>query len=123
MCERAMEIQVLWRPHMADWYYNKIGHIDWVRVDRHPTGKHLDDLDIDYNEEINFIWLPRQDQLQEIVGSSSYNTFYELVQEMTMYEFLDSWKPVKDEDSIEMIWLHYVMLKKYNKTWHDENWV
>ena len=46
MCD-CPEIQSLWNPKGADFFWNKVGHVTWIMVERHPTGNHIDNLDID----------------------------------------------------------------------------
>ena len=65
------------------------------------------------------IWLPRQDQLQEILGDvmglqPEFLAKY-------LYEFAVS-KVTKLFDTMEQLWLAFVMKEKFNKTWNGENW-
>lgn len=72
-------------------------------------------------------WLPRQDQLQAIVGD--YNTclekLYWWVEQGTMKspDGDDYWGYNRSQfTSMEQLWLAYVMKEKYNKVWDGENW-
>lgn len=77
------------------------------------------------------IWLPRQDQLQEIVEIKTAQQFSDkfLGKEGICIEFLDSSVPNALEDywvqftSMEQLWLAFVMKEKYNKVWDGERWV
>ena len=73
------------------------------------------------SKEYSFIWLPRQDQLQEMVINSDYA--------MTYCSRLWDWAGkqmsghyVMKFASMEQLWLALVMKEKYNKTWNGETW-
>jgi hypothetical protein len=68
------------------------------------------------------IWLPRQDQLQEMVANKDRRQH----QWQALLDYFTMWvdttvKPNKGW-SFEQLWLAYVMEKKYNKTWQDGEW-
>ena len=48
------------------------------------------------------VWLPRQDQLQEMVEKDNFSV---------------------KATSMEQLWLAFVMKEKYNKQWNGEGWV
>ena len=100
MCEKAIEIQRHY-PDVTDphnWWHKK--------------------------EHGGLIWLPRQDQLQEMVKSDIHphwqlNNFvdaglYDYIQEMGEY--------AKQFSSMEQLWLALVMREKYSKIWNGEVW-
>jgi len=60
------------------------------------------------------IWLPRQDQLQEMVGQP-YSRPSKQLRELA--EFSDEGHP---SASFEQLWLAFVMKEKYGKTWKGE---
>jgi len=69
------------------------------------------------------LWLPRQDQLQEMIeiGASgkyahdfAYH-FWNFVQHNTV--------AVTHCDSMEQLWLAFVMKEKYNEVWNEEDWI
>ena len=79
------------------------------------------------NGAYKIVWLPRQDQLQDMVPIK-LDKFYTLVEgfysfftaehgERTMYQTLFS--------SMEQLWLAFVMHKKYQKQWNpsENKWV
>lgn len=71
-----------------------------------------------------FIWLPRQDQLQEMVKSKAFS-YYHLWCKMYQY-FSCSENPYGVKIglmSMEQLWLAFVMREKYHKTWNGEDWV
>jgi len=99
MCEKAEEIQKHWKPHEGD--------IIQIR-----------------NREL-VSWLPKQDQLQEMVfenwGSPElidgfHQWYYDLFKESNKnYQCEAEW-------SMEQLWLAFVMKEKYNKEWNGESW-
>ena len=71
-------------------------------------------------EKESITWLPRQDQLQEMVykeqtaqGKLCY--FHDWI------GLVDKWHFKKDM-SMEQLWLAFVMKEKYNKTWDGSEW-
>ena len=68
------------------------------------------------------IWLPRQDELQEMVKESSLSesltAFYHW-----NYDIGFIWKSDKEFTSMEQLWLAYVMQELYQKTWNGSDWV
>ena len=71
------------------------------------------------------IWLPRQDQLQEMVDLDIWELATDLDEFIyTKDRDLPS-KPVRGLKSMEQLWLAYVMYEKFNKVWDDkqEEWI
>jgi hypothetical protein len=77
------------------------------------------------------VWLPRQDQLQEMVVSLEHDK-YPLWQYL-INDFIYWWetnylkKPESYSQghppSLERLWLAFVMKEKFNKTWNSTDWV
>jgi len=74
---------------------------------------------------ITYIWLPRQDQLQDMVFNTFINdktrTLYTILICLENFEvenkiFSENW-------SMEQLWLAFVMQEKYNKKWNGKDWV
>jgi len=68
------------------------------------------------------VWLPRQDQLQEMIYSSPD------MEEVVKFAIKVHQNDVNTEyylnsGSLEQLWLKYVMKEKFNKTWNGEDWV
>ena len=62
------------------------------------------------------IWLPRQDQLQEMVGGNLH------------YLIIDFFDWVRHENSVlytsmEQLWLAFVMKALYSKVWDGTEWI
>ena len=144
MCEKAEEIQ-----EMLDNSYYTIENVFAVRAKRKQCiheeeklfipysydkvycercGKKLEEYETEYiatysqkpfhllNDEVQkFIWLPRQDQLQQMIAKFyllPFNTFHKFCIK-NQVEF----------NSMEQLWLTFVMWQKYHKIWNGEDWV
>lgn len=81
--------------------------------------------------ENSLLWLPRQDQLQEIVLGTYHfyalPTFFKLFcGNEEMYEGLYTKKGfglANKFTSLEQFWLAFVMHEKYNKIWNEKDWI
>ena len=75
-----------------------------------------------FHNENNFIWLPCQDQLQEMVVYKAYKEgLYQKAYLFSEY-VLNNINIQKLYCSMEQLWLAFVMREKYNKTWDGKNW-
>ncbi|GAV11437.1 hypothetical protein [Paenibacillus sp. NAIST15-1] len=74
------------------------------------------ELDYEISAVSEHLWLPRLDQIQEMLfkGSNCY--------EKTMYfvRWIDTNKYYMSDESPEELWLKYLMEKQYNKKWRNE---
>lgn len=66
-----------------------------------------------------YIWLPRQDQLQEMVNEDWAITFAHFCVWFSKYELI----LLGDIKSMEQLWLAFVMKEKYGKVWDGEDWI
>ena len=105
MCEKAVEIQEPWvisGRNIGDFYYNLHTH-------HRDIWKAHNKLASDFD-----IWLPRQDQLQEIYCAEyafGLRWFYEFAI-VNQIKF----------NSMEQIWLAFAMQEKYGKVWDGKDW-
>ena len=111
MCEKAEEIQKL-RPSGAD-----IHDYFWCPV--HGLGCDLD----------NAIWLPLQHQLQEMAKSiyekdiqESINFHIVLLDDFQDWVLNQALYTSRQLQSMEQLWLAFVMKEKYNKVWDGDKW-
>ena len=126
MCEKALEIQELHIPQEGDFIIN--GGYKLLEIIIHsPSDGYLGILEsspgYEYNEDeitsihnLNFIWLPRQDQLLDMVDEfliSSGETGY-CVENKLFRCFADT---------LEQALMKFVMRNKFNKMWNFENWI
>ena len=136
MCERAKEIQcdrILGRYDFGDIYYLKSGHKHGGKF--RFIGSY-DGYDCDKELIEKSIWLPTQEQLQEMLTmDTEYAKEYNKKEGAIFcgfYIFLDmmDWvrnclkKPTTINcNSMNEMWLIFVMSEKYSKIWTGEKWV
>jgi len=95
---------------VGDFYYNK--DFEALNECSHCGHKRV------YTEKTKSIWLPRQDQLQEMVTNFNiYNTTEDFSKWVNI-----AFRSAVNWGSLEQMWLSYVMNKKYNKTWNGKKW-
>lgn len=116
MCEKAKEIQELWEPEDGDFvfYHHSLGN-----------GKEEICVEVGHNSTADR-WLPRQDQLQEMVRGRNpipaalLWDFARWEDDASFSRYgLKSWEDL----SFEMLWLAYVMHKLHNKVWNGTDWI
>ena len=125
MCKTAGEIQKLWRPQIGDYAICSLGYIGILINDEKQNIKYPDG-----NECIAYvgvslngkpwssrkpIWLPTQSQLQSMITNKGYFRF-SLIE--LFYRFANA--NADKFDSMDEIWLAFVMKMLYNKVWDDE---
>ena len=130
MCRKAVEIQDR-EPEQFDLYYpNGIYIYHTLRAGGAPDsyqfqrGFDMGGANCVYKDDIG-CWLPRQDQLQEMVlKKDRYLTgmFYNLYEFSREHLYSDDGNTLIFH-SFEQLWLAYVMKEKYNKVWNDKEWV
>jgi len=106
MCERAEKIQKEWKPDNGDFYMYK------------PTGNQsIISLENQLFETEHDVWLPRQDQLQEML-SDNFDSIHDMFGEFTCWIY-------DLQTTAEQLWLAFVMSEKYNKVWSTtkKDWV
>lgn len=124
MCERAKKIQEIWKPCLGDYLYDKFsGHTKVLTTELY--WQHQEDPRVDLVKCNGFIWLPRQDQLQEIFceeyegGKDLWDAFYDFLTLKSTYigKYIGMY-------SAEKLFLAFVMLKRFKKVWDDrkEEW-
>lgn len=106
MCKEATEIQTQ-KPEGSQGefvYYDTDGF----------AGQECDDVPL-----TPFLWLLRQDQLQEMIGS--FEDCLNLIDRWDAENALGYDYP--DVTSMEQLWIALVMEEKYNKVWNGDNWI
>ena len=121
MCEKAKEVQKEWKtPGDNDCY---IYTDEPIKVWFFPS-----DLRGRVSiGEWKLIWIPRQDQLQEMVIGES-NDFIGLLSKA--FCWTKEYKTINNIavyytskfNSMEQLWLAFVMEEKYNKIWNGKKW-
>ena len=78
-------------------------------------------------ESPKHVWLPRQDQLQEMIEwESKYKLKFDFSKGMYWLRVLDRAAFMLYElsgASMEQLWLSFVMKEKYNKIWTGTEWI
>src|SRR4030042_473190 len=75
-----------------------------------------------YLKKIKAVWLPRQDQLQEMV-IEKYATPWDLAIAFSNVLMGNNASSFDTFDSMEKLWLAFIMLEKRRKKWKEEEWV
>lgn len=131
MCTAAREIQLLWHTDAGDFFFTKNPNLSLDPVESYPFGSvgiHMCAMGsnecwfADPNEDT---WLPRQDQLQEMLNPVEQEGFlerfpYDLEWEVPPFTYGDF---RSRKVSWEMLWLIHVMSEKFRKTWNGEAWL
>jgi hypothetical protein len=138
MCSKATEIQEL---RKVDKSYNEGDFLAESKycvsvAYSYPSSlEYAEDGFMDQIEqrESHEIWLPRQDQLQEMVGIDKKYSFNRVIE--NFYKFAESTYPFMDEcgwksegdihHSFEQLWLAFVMKENFEKEWNEDkkDWI
>ena len=137
MCEKAEEIQRKWSPSDWDWVYCRnegcvvvlsgystdggyYGHETPSKKIDYYTGSCDDISQKDYKKY--HIWLPHQNQLQEMAFSedTGVQTITTALEQFSKSEIGSA---ISILGSMEQLWLAFVMKEKYDKVWDGSNWI
>jgi len=121
MAKRAVEVQGLWKPSKGDAYI--IGGA--MPGDKHFGVTYLGccwqkcsgcRFEV---EELKYecVWLPRQDQLQDMIDKPLANLT------KRFYDYLKTTGFEVNLNSMEQLWLAFVMHEKYQKKWGGQDWI
>ena len=106
MCAKAEEIQAAWKPRAGDFYiYGK----QWTEHGVEVLGSVYQ-----YVFAPDFIWLPRQDQLQKMMGLPLWRLNFDY-SKWLYHDHLEL-------KSMEQLWLAFVMRELYKKRWGEIEW-
>lgn len=145
MCEKATEIQEMWQYDDGDFYLHRFTTRN-VEEDRFKwmIGKEIvmtmciscnirdsygDQYVSEYNPKGENIWLPRQDQLQEIVfegetfGSHVATAMFKLLSDYLHRITNPKCEYWHDFESLEQLWLAFTMKERYDKVWNGTEWI
>lgn len=118
---KALRIQELWKPSIGDFYACKYDYAKTLKLPQ--IGVLCSDIDI---QPQNYTWLPKQDQLQKIYIDNLPKNIRE--SEYIRIEILDDFQNwvfnkcpnwMLDFDSLEQLWLAFVMQENYNSYWNE----
>jgi len=117
MCEGIEEIQEQWQPEFGDFYVSmSLGLTS-------PCQPIMSDLEkkVSYLKTIKAVWLPRQDQLQEMV-IENYAMPWDLAIAFSNVLMGENASYFEKFDSMEKLWLAFIILEKYKRKWNDGEW-
>jgi len=124
MCEKAEEMQEKWKPERGDYYRkyhfskNKVKIYSKIAV-YPPLSNHKRFLLKNIGKKNSpFVWLPRQDQLQEMLFDEFYDNPFDIEIIFNEWMVLDKYILMK-YNFLEEAWLEFVMKEKYNKVWNN----
>jgi len=120
MCD-CPEIQEEWKSGdlcKGDFYFSRDRHGRPTSVVDIYDGKGWALLPRD----VNFGWLPRQDQIQEMAGGLSPDKtgYSQLLHDF--FQFIE-FNEIRYIKSFEQLWLAFYMHEKHGKVWDGEKWV
>jgi len=136
MCEKAQEIQELRKQLVSLEYgdclfvtynnsYSEVEFIgkefDLKKVDNKIFNTEYINCEDEFDEELtSIIWLPRQDQLQEmpyLIDESLFDYHYTFTNFVSWYSF----GTINFElfETFDQLWLAFIMKIKYYKTWNN----
>ena len=139
MCKKAEEIQQIKSFECGNWFREIYSDEPRIKC----QGSHTSEV---HEEDENLIWLPRQDQLQDLILSdeslSEIETdtdrrfFKDFVHYFNIWGLLALFNrslddlanpypdnyPKHDFNSAEQLWLAFVMQFKFNKIWNNSEW-
>ena len=143
MCEKAREIQEL-NEEMQDGNYYKYKNKEYSGLYDFIEKPYCDScVECNYansmtgyiteQDRSNYIWLPRQDQLQEMIkGNLIYSSLWDGDASTLWFDRMNSlWQDTLIHNkslhwtkfrSMEQLWLAFVMKEKYNKIWDGKEW-
>lgn len=140
MCKKAQELQQEWKPEDFDFYILKqeddnYGMCGLDRSDIQIVDIGYSEADVnsfEYKTEYDYyktrcIWMPRQDQLQEIMEPDK-SKVYLIIEDVIKQKYYDSSKndfftATDLYSSMEQLWLAYVMKDKFGKIWDGNQWI
>ena len=121
MCREAKEIQDGWVRGNGDFYYRD------PEDDVYVVDCLVSSEDIERGKYLwRRFWLPRQDQLQEMLGLDNHSLMMKFCR---FYNFNLGYNSADHNiifincQSMEILWLLFVMEEKYNKQWDGDKWI
>lgn len=131
MCEKAVEIQAIWHnPELIGTYPSNKGfglHYEqgYEGSFYAYSGWRIGLVDYEYCTSYDkpHIWLPRQDQLQEMTPYESRSYLWPIYNFACEQDSIDGRRNIYVFTSMEQLWLAFVMKTRWNKFWDGEDWV
>ena len=129
MCDKAEEIQKLWKFTKGDYFTS----VKQAEIKIGPTIVDNFWLEDEYTKEViekegypkEWIWLPRQDQLQDMMKIHTVSEVKECIEDCEFTDDVDDIRHTSYDEfkSLEMFWLAYVMHERFEKSWGGLKWI
>jgi len=134
MNREAKEIQKLWKPQEGDKFQGIRGYYSGKFENRIETfsdcsdpyygsipdgWESIHDGEPGWSYKTQSIWLPRQDQLQEMLGEHGLQTICAEIYQFSTSEYGSRFAMY---GSMEQLWLAFVMKEKFGKRWTGKTW-
>ncbi len=118
MCEKAVKVQELCENDKL------LFNIWWHKKGEFIEQSYLKPCD-KYGYHIkSIVWLPRQDKLQRMVENDWEDCLYRFINYVkTNEKNFPIYEINININSMEQLWLAFVMAEKYNKTWNGKEWI
>ena len=117
MRESAKVIQKRWKPDFGDFFVS----MSAGRTSACLTLVSELEKKVSYLKTIKAVWLPRQDQLQEMV-IKNHASPWDLAIAFSNVLMADNTSYFDKFDSMEKLWFAFIMLEKHKKKWKDGEW-
>ena len=118
MCESAKVLQKKWKPELGDFFVSlSLGMTSLCQ----PITSDLEKK-ASYLKTIKAVWIPRQDQLQNLI-IEKHATPWDLAIAFSNVLMGDNASYFDKFDSMEKLWLVFIMYEKYRKQWKEGEWV
>ena len=133
MCKKSKEINSLWGPKLEDKIYEKLtGKVSLLCFNEEAVKDY--DLYMSSTEGryditlfTNYVWLPSQEQLQEIYIKSINKSSTNIKIKTILYASRKMKSIYRHSDtiftSIEQLWLCLIMKEIFNQRWDGKNWI
>ena len=127
-CEKAEEIQLL-KPNPKEEDRNDVEYVSYFYL---PEEERVEILKFDndedhpiiggyHDDESGAIWLPTQDQLQDLLNYELSDLTYDF-NEFNFDKKFGGLLSIDKFTSMEQLWLAFVMYEKYVKYWDGKKW-
>lgn len=126
-CEKAVKIQEKWIPMRGD-------RVISIKKEKTQVIRFLHQEEADsmcgwkmgsrvIDKDIKVIFCPRQDQLQEMVEDKPYELCRKILRFWSDPPYYITNNLRHDYNTMEQLWLAFVMHEKYQKIWNGKDWV
>ena len=130
MCKEAVEVQNQY-PRKGDWFLRgSFGDEPQLWIgDSDGIVNYKEMADIVTSDRRVHTWLPKQDQLCEILqeindqAGNDLMIFFSKLTWCFQKSHLDAPRFSDQFNSVEKLWLAIIMKEKYNKRWRIDKWV